>query len=163
MARLSDQQLASLFRARVGLREQALWHLLRDTGIAAPAALRMDASAIERTGRPAARASAAATGPTTWTAQTSDLLSWLLSGRSLGPVFLTDRRAAAWTPRADLCPLTGRARMSYRRAAEIFTAATRVLDPSGQGWMLHQLRPGRRQPRRNVRLIAIISAWNLRT
>jgi integrase/recombinase XerD len=29
--------------------------------------------------------------------------------------------------------------MSYRRAVEIFTAATRPLDPSGRGWTLHQL------------------------
>jgi integrase/recombinase XerD len=32
--------------------------------------------------------------------------------------------------------------MSYRRAAEIFTASTSPLDPAGRGWMLHQLRPG---------------------
>jgi len=29
--------------------------------------------------------------------------------------------------------------MSYRRAAEIFTAATRPLDPAGRGWTLQQL------------------------
>jgi len=45
---------------------------------------------------------------------------------------------------ADTCPLTGRARMSYRRAAEIFTAATRPLDPAGRGWSLQQLRCARR-------------------
>jgi integrase/recombinase XerD len=28
--------------------------------------------------------------------------------------------------------------MSYRRAAEIFTAATVPLDPAGRGWTLHQ-------------------------
>jgi hypothetical protein len=55
-------------------------------------------------------------------------------------VFLTDRRAPAGTPEADLCPLSGRGRMSYRRAAEIFAEHTRRLDPAGRGWMLHQLR-----------------------
>ena len=30
--------------------------------------------------------------------------------------------------------------MSYRRAAEIFTAWTRPIDPAGRGWTLHQLR-----------------------
>jgi integrase/recombinase XerD len=30
--------------------------------------------------------------------------------------------------------------MSYRRAAEIFTSATRPLDPAGKGWTLRQLR-----------------------
>jgi integrase/recombinase XerD len=29
--------------------------------------------------------------------------------------------------------------MSYRRAAEIFTALTGPLDPAGRGWTLHQL------------------------
>jgi hypothetical protein len=56
-------------------------------------------------------------------------------------VFLTHRRAPAGTRPADCCPFTGRARMSYRRAAEIFTDATRPLDPACHGWTLHQLRP----------------------
>jgi ribosomal protein L13E len=30
--------------------------------------------------------------------------------------------------------------MSYRRAAEIFSASTRPLDPRGRGWTLGQLR-----------------------
>jgi hypothetical protein len=34
--------------------------------------------------------------------------------------------------------------MSYRRAAEIFTALTRPLDPVGRGWTLHQLRAAQR-------------------
>jgi len=37
--------------------------------------------------------------------------------------------------------LTGRARLSYRRAAEIFTEVTRPFDPAGRGWTLSQLRP----------------------
>ena len=76
----------------------------------------------------------------TWTAGTSDLLAWLLAGRRHGPVFLTGRRAPALVTGRDVCPLTGRARMSYRRAAEIFTGHTAVLDPGGRGWTLHQLR-----------------------
>jgi ribosomal protein L13E len=30
--------------------------------------------------------------------------------------------------------------MSYRRAAEIFSTVTRMLDPAGRGWTLSQLR-----------------------
>jgi hypothetical protein len=45
---------------------------------------------------------------------------------------------------ADVCPVTGRARMSYRRDAEIFTTLTRSLDPAGRGWTLHQLRTAER-------------------
>ena len=54
---------------------------------------------------------------------------------------VTGRRAPAGTPAGYVCPLTGRARMSYRRAAEIFTDATRPLDPAGRGWTLSLLRP----------------------
>lgn len=139
-APLTDQQLAALFRGPASLREQAFWHLIRDTGAAAAAVLGLDASAIDRAGRPAAQ-TVAVTGLTGWSGRTSELVAWLLSGRTLGPVFLTDRRAAAGTAMADICPLTRRARMSYRRAAEIFTTSTRPLDPSGHGWTLHQLRP----------------------
>ena len=67
------------------------------------------------------------------------LLGWLLAGRPDGPVFLTGRRAPAGSAPAHTCPVTGRARMSYRRAAEIFTSATVPLDPAGRGWTLHQL------------------------
>jgi integrase/recombinase XerD len=57
-------------------------------------------------------------------------------------VFLTDRRAPSGTPSADVCPVTGRGRLSYRRAAELFTAATLELDPRRRGWTLRQLQAG---------------------
>jgi integrase/recombinase XerD len=68
-------------------------------------------------------------------ASSARLLPRLVAGRSRGPLFLSDRRPApARAPAAaDLCPHTGRARLSYRRAEELFRAA------SG-GWTLHQLR-----------------------
>ncbi|HEX4660668.1 MAG TPA: site-specific recombinase, partial [Streptosporangiaceae bacterium] len=75
-----------------------------------------------------------------WRDGTSQLLRWLLAGRTDGPVFLTERRAPARADPADVCPVSRRARMSYRRAAEIFSTVTRPLDPAGQGWTLSQLR-----------------------
>lgn len=63
-----------------------------------------------------------------------------MAGRPEGPLFLTSRRAPATARPTDTCPVTGRARLSYRRAAEVFTAATVPLDPVGHGWTLHQLR-----------------------
>ncbi len=42
-------------------------------------------------------------------------------------------------PTLDLCSITGRARLSYRRAAELFEHATRPLTQA-HGWTLHQLR-----------------------
>jgi integrase len=63
------------------------------------------------------------------------LLPRLIGGRQRGPLFLADRppvpsRAPAT---ADLCPVTGRARLSYRRAEELFKAAS-------SGRTLHDLR-----------------------
>ena len=138
-APLTDQQLAALFRIPASLREQAFWHLLSDTGAAATGVLALDARAVDKAGQPTA-AAGPMVGPTGWSSGTAELLRWLLSGRTLGPLFLTERRAIERATLADACPLTGRTRMSYRRAAEIFTTATRPLDPAGNGWALHQLR-----------------------
>lgn len=61
------------------------------------------------------------------------LLPRLLAGRTRGPVFLTGRHAPAGTPTVDTCPVTGRARLSYRRAAAVFAH-------NSGGLALHQLR-----------------------
>jgi len=63
------------------------------------------------------------------------LLPKLIDGRARGPLFLAARRPVpARAPAAvDLCPVTGRGRLSYRQAEALFGAA------SG-GWTLHQLR-----------------------
>jgi hypothetical protein len=138
---LTRAQLAELWTAGAGLREQAFWHLLADSGAAAETALALNADAIDVAGgqvRPAGRIR--------WGRQTSELLGWLLAGRHHGPVFLTDRRAPAGTCPADICPLTGQGRLSYRRAAEVFTDCTRPLDPAGRGWLLHQLRRAGQSP-----------------
>lgn len=135
VAPLTQAQRAALFGLPTGLREQAFWHLLADSGVGAETALALDAAAIDcRTRAPAAP------GVISFGAETGELISWLLAGRRHGPLFLTDRRAPAGMRLADVCPLTGRARMSYRRAAEIFTEHTRPLDTAGRGWTLHQLR-----------------------
>ena len=63
------------------------------------------------------------------------LLPRLIAGRRRGPLFLADRPpvASRAPAAADLCQETGRARLSYRRAEELFKAA------SG-GRTLHDLR-----------------------
>jgi len=142
---LTERQLAALWRSDACLREHALWRLLYDSASPAPAVPALDASDLDLEGCRARGNGAAA--PVTWTTGTSELLGWLLAGRRHGPVFLTERRAPSRATESDICPLTGRARMSYRRAAEIFTAHTAALDAADRGWTLHQLRrPG--QPRR---------------
>jgi integrase len=145
---LGSAQVGDLLGLAVSLREQGFWRVLYDSGAPAAEALALNAHQLDLSQhRVRARPDDGQAGGITWQAATSQILRWLLSGRTWGPVFLTDRRAPAGTAPADVCPLTGQARMSYRRAAEIFGALTRPLDPAGRGWTLHQLsaaeHPGR--------------------
>lgn len=142
-APLSAGQVDALFRLPATLREHAFWRLLHDSGAPAAEVLALNADWLDLSrhrvhARP--RAGVRRGAGLQWQETTSQVLRWLLAGRTWGPVFVTDRKAPARAAAADVCPVTGRGRMSYRRAAEIFTAATRPLDPSGRGWTLHQLR-----------------------
>jgi integrase/recombinase XerD len=139
---LTSQQVRQLLQVPASLREHAFWRLLRDTCAPAEEILALDAGQLDLARHHTRRVMGGDPGDVLrWRPGTSERLGWLLAGRATGPVFLTHRRAPAGTPPADTCPFTGRARMSYRRAAEIFTGATRPLDPAGHGWTLHQLRP----------------------
>jgi integrase/recombinase XerD len=122
---------------RAPLRELALWHLLHESRAPVEQVLALN---IDHLDLPRRRTKEHAVGPLSWGPGTARLLPMLLAGRTAGPVFVTDRRAPAATPAADRCPVTGRGRLSYRRAAELFTAATRPLDPDGCGWTLLVLR-----------------------
>ena len=137
---LGPAQVRELFGLAVSLREQAFWRVLYDSGAPAAEVLALDAGRLDLSvHRVRALPGAGAQVGLEWRETTSQILRWLLSGRTWGPAFLTDRKAPSRTPAADVCPLTGQARMSYRRAAEIFAALTRPLDRSGRGWTLHQL------------------------
>jgi integrase len=145
---LGAAQVGDLFGLAVSLREQGFWRVLYDSGAPAAEVLALNAHQLDLSQhRVRARPDDEPAGGIEWQPATSQILRWLLSGRTWGPVFLTDRRAPAATAPADVCPLTGQARMSYRRAAEIFTALTLPLDPAGRAWTLHQLsaaeHPGR--------------------
>jgi integrase len=138
---LTVGQVADLFRGPVTLREQAFWRVLYDSAAHVDDVLSLNADRLDlrRRAAPVGRA-ARERDWIHWGDAAGQMLGWLLAGRPCGPVFLTDRRAPARAAPDDVCPVTGRARMSYRRAAEIFTAVTRPLDPAGRGWTLGQLR-----------------------
>jgi integrase/recombinase XerD len=139
---LTTEQVTQLFRLPVALREHAFWRLLYDTGASAAEILALDADRLDLTRhRTRPRPGYKDDDPAVieWQDATSQALRWLLTGRTWGPVFLTGRRAPAGSPAGDVCRVTGQGRMSYRRSAEIFTAATQPLDPAGRGWTLHQL------------------------
>ena len=86
-----------------------------------------------RTARRRCAARAARSTSIVWQTGTARLLPRLLKGRKTGPVFLTDRRARVELPPGDIDQASGRARLSYRQAEDLFKAA------SG-GATLHQLR-----------------------
>ncbi|WP_433247513.1 hypothetical protein ACQPYK_47155 [Streptosporangium sp. CA-135522] len=68
-----------------------------------------------------------------WRTGTARPLPRLLDGRRAGPVLTTGRRARVELPPTAIDAGSGKVRLSYRRAAELFEAAT-------GGWTLHRLR-----------------------
>ena len=121
-------------RKDIPLRERTLWRMLFDTAGRANEILGLDVNDLdlgERTARVTGKGGASEA--VFWATGTARLLPRLLDGRTTGPVFLADRLPLRPMPAADLDPTTGRARLSYRRAATLFN------HHSG-GWTLHQLR-----------------------
>lgn len=124
--------------------DQTLWRLFYETADRAEEILALDVSDLDLASK---RARVVSKGGNTewvlWQTGAAMLLPRLLAGRTRGPVFLADRKPPRSVATVDLCPVTSRARLSYRRAAEIFEHATRPLaDPVDrtQGFTLHQLR-----------------------
>ncbi|GAB2689432.1 hypothetical protein [Kitasatospora kifunensis] len=135
-APLTPDQVAAVLALAAPLRDQVCWHLVYESNASIEQVLALDVDDIDASGRRGrGRAAQLCWGP-----GAARLLPLLLVSRAGGPLLLTDRRAPADTPARDRCPLTGRGRLSYRRAAELFTAATGELDPAGRGWTLRQLR-----------------------
>jgi integrase/recombinase XerD len=147
---LTRAQVAAIWRLDVPLRDKALWRMLYETAARAGEILGLDVEDLDLPGK---RGRVVSKGGTTdwvhWQTGTAMLLPRLLAGRSQGPVFLTARKPARAVASGDLCPVTRRARLSYRRAAESFELATRPLANPGatageleelHGWTLHQLR-----------------------
>ncbi|MDQ0309337.1 RNA polymerase sigma factor (sigma-70 family) [Kitasatospora herbaricolor] len=138
---LGPDQLAALWsRPGPAPRELALWRLLHESAAAVRVVLALNVEDLDLEDRRAR----AGDGWVSWRAGTARLLPGLLAGRSAGPLFLADRRPGpARTPGpADLCPHTGRGRLSYERAEHLFKRFTRELDPAGEGFTLGRLKPG---------------------
>jgi integrase len=122
-------------RRDIDLRERTLWRLLYETAARADEVLRLN---VEDLDIPAKRARTRSKGgDVDWLffgSGSARLLPRLFAGRRAGPVFLSGLRPSpARAPAAaDICPPTGHARLSYRRAAELLVDQT--------GWTLHQFR-----------------------
>ncbi len=137
---LTSAQIATLLGLEgAGLRERVLWHLLYESTARAEETLRLDVADLQMLERRAVvTRKGGARDVIVWQTGTARLLPRLLAGRRAGPVFLTDRRALPSVALIDVDPGSGRARLSYRRAAELFETHTAAL-PGGP-YTLHQLR-----------------------
>ncbi|WP_205215277.1 sigma-70 family RNA polymerase sigma factor [Amycolatopsis albispora] len=136
---IAPARLDALWSSDLPLREHTLWRMLHESAAAARTVLSLNVEHLDLDDR-----SAQIDGTlVTWRSGTARLLPRLLDGRTHGPLFLADRRPGpARTPApADLCPETGRRRLSYERAEHLFKQATRALDPAGNGYTLRQLKP----------------------
>lgn len=121
-------------RKGLGLREKLLWRMLYETAGRANEILSLDVEDLDLEER-CARTVGKGGGIewVHWATGSARLLPRYLDGRTSGPLFLTDRAPRVALARADIDPVSGRGRLSYRRAAEIFTA-------HADGLTLHQLR-----------------------
>ena len=126
-------------RPDIPLRERALWRLLYDSAARADEVLGLDVGDLDLANRRArARTKGGHTRPLHFQTAAARMLAKLVAGRDSGPVFLTERRASAHRvmAAADLDPASGRARLSYEMAEQLFKRY------SG-GKTLHQLRHSR--------------------
>ena len=148
---LPAADIEALLSLDVPIREKTLWTMLYETAARSSEVLALDVEELDRRNRRSkVTRKGSAVDIIVWQTGTARLLPRLLDGRTRGPVFLTDRRARVALAAADLDPATGRARLSYRRAEEIFTEMTKPLahpditDPAplatAPGWTLHDLR-----------------------
>jgi integrase len=131
---LNRAELEALWRRDdLRLRDKTLWRLLYETAARASEALNLDLEDLDLANK---RARVTSKGGAIewihWQTGTARLLARLVAGRAGGPVFLADRAPTGPVPVGDLDPVSGRARLSYRRAAHLFHETT--------GWTLHQLR-----------------------
>ncbi|MDP9847462.1 RNA polymerase sigma factor (sigma-70 family) [Streptosporangium lutulentum] len=136
---IGSAQLQALWsRPDLPLRERTLWRLLHESAAGVRTVLSLNVEDLDLDDR---RARAGDTW-VSWRSGTARLLPDLVGGRTRGPLFLADRRPGpSRTPaRADLCPETGRGRLSYERAEYLFKQATKPLEPAGNGYTLRQLK-----------------------
>jgi len=128
-----------LTREAISLRERTLWRMLYESAARAGEVLALNVEDLDLANRRArVLRKGGAADIIVWQSGTARLLPRLISGRTAGPLFLTGRQARVQLAAADVDTATGRARLSYRQSAALFTAAT--TDLPGGPWTLHQLR-----------------------
>jgi site-specific recombinase XerD len=139
---ITRSSLEALFRRDdVALREKCLWRLLYETAARAHEVLCADIPDLDLDNkRVRVRRKGGDSDWLHFQSGSARLLPRLIGERPSGPIFLADRRPGpARTPASlDLCPVTGRGRLSYERSAYLFKQHT--LKANTTSWTLHQLR-----------------------
>lgn len=131
---LTYDQLDRLFTLRTGtLRDRLLWRMLYDTAARANELLSLDVPDLDQKTRQAVIVGKGGSAERIyWTSATARLLTRYLTGRTTGPLFLTQPRGADPFHAASSDRHGNQTRLSYRRAAGIFKNAS--------GTTLHKLR-----------------------
>ncbi|WSC99851.1 RNA polymerase sigma factor [Streptosporangium sp. NBC_01755] len=114
-------------------RERALWLMLHESAAGIGSVLALNVEDLDLAGM---RGRAPGSRWIHWRSGTAELIPQLIASRRRGPLFLSERRPGPGRRPApgDLCPETGRRRLSYERAEYLFKRAT--------GHTLNQLRTG---------------------
>ncbi|MEU6587261.1 site-specific integrase [Nocardia sp. NPDC046763] len=136
---LTRDEVTAVLGMVVPLRDRVLWHRLYETAARAGELLLLDIPDLDMPNRCATVIrKGGAIDIVAWQTGTARLLPRLLAGRRAGPVYLTDRKAKSGVAKVDTDLDSGRARLSYRRALEVFKGHTAAF-PRGP-FTLHQLR-----------------------
>jgi integrase/recombinase XerC/integrase/recombinase XerD len=129
---LPRARVEQILTAPAPLRDKTLWRMLYESAARVGEVLALDVEDLDLANR---RARVVGKGGQvewiTWSTGTATLLPRLLRGRRSGPVLTTRRLSRVTLAVLDRAPY-GTARLSYRRAEELFKAATSAT--------LHQLR-----------------------
>lgn len=135
---LTAAELTVLWESDRPPRERTLWRLLHESAASVTAVLALNVEDLDLDDRRATTRY----GPVSWRSGTAELLPLVIAGRGRGPVFLSERRPgpSRVPAAADVCPETGRRRLSYERAEYLFKIATKELDPTGDGYTLSRLK-----------------------
>ena len=144
LSRADVEQL--LTREDISLRERTLWRMLYETAARSAEILRLDVEDLDLPNRRArVRRKGGAVDIIVWQTGTARLLPRLLKGRSLGPVFLTDRRARVELPPGDIDQASGRARLSYSRPRRCSSGLRRRDSAPAAALRAHPRRRGRHE------------------
>ncbi|MET0233119.1 MAG: RNA polymerase sigma factor [Kibdelosporangium sp.] len=117
---VGDDELETLWNLDHPLRERTLWRLLYESSAGVKTVLSLNVENLDFEDRRARAGNAWVT----WRSATAELLPLLVDSRTEGPLFLADRRPAPARATTDVCPSTGRGRLSYERAEYLFKQAT---------------------------------------